>query len=363
MSKLCIDIFINISSYLHSLIDIISLHNTNRISKKCRFNIILNTRKIIPNFIYEQFNIIQIYSSFNDYSNINKLFTDKLIYLSVSHKYKDDISILNEIPKLKSLTTFKMPSSHFTNIMFKNLTQLIHLDLGQYCSNNFDGRYLTEFKKITYLNLGKNKIDSKYINNLTTLEHLFINTEIKDYDFSLLINLKTLDVSKSKYTLTDSNIYSLINLKNLKCKYSTITTLNHLVNLEVLYIGLNFILKRITNLPYLKILSIIYSNVDYINIPNLLELTLNNLITDEILQNHINLTYLYLGSNTILTNNGIYPLINLKYIHCSINKNITGEGLINAVKLSGVHSSINYINFNKLTNIQFIEYHNNMWVI
>lgn len=356
MELFCKDIFIIISSYLYSINDIISLHNVNNTSRQCIYDITLYSRKKIPKFIYNSFNIVKICSTFTDYSDVDNLLTDNLLHLSVSHKNKDDYLILNKISELRNLCTFKMYSKKFTDTMFENMAQLESLDLGQYQSIDFDGKHINKLINLKYLNLGDNMVLSKYVNNLTKLEHLIINTEINTFDFSLLVNLKTLDVSRSNTTLTDSNIYTLINLRNLRCRYSTITNVEHLLYLEVLYIGLNYILKSISNLENLKILSIINSNMSYINLPNLMELSLNELITDDILRCHTKLTYLYMGTNTEITNFGIETLVNLKYIHCNMNKNITSEGFNNITKLVYLHAGMSYINLDNLKYFNSIKY-------
>jgi hypothetical protein len=172
----------------------------------------------------------------------------------------------------------------------------------------------------------------------------------------LLINLQTLEIYNTDI-LIDSNISTLVNLKSLKCKCSTITSIDHLLNLEVLHLGLNYRLKSITN-QNLKILSIINSVVNYINLPNLLEITLNEYIMDNLLCNHIKLKNLYLGSNIIITDKGIKTLTKLKYIHCNINKNITSNGIYNAINLVYIHAGMSYIDLSKLqhlTNLQYVE--------
>lgn len=352
----CKDIINIIGSYLYSLNDIIAFHNVNKLTRQCKYDVTLYTRRKIPNFVYDEFNIVKICSTFTDYSNIDKLLTDKLIYISVSHRNKDDSNILNKLHSLVNLRAFRMFSRKFTNAMFEELIQLESLDLGQYQSSNFDGKCLTKLTNLTYLNLGENFICSKYVNNLTNLEHLFINTHINEYDFSTLINLKTLDVSKSDYTLTDSNISTLINLKNLRCRYSTITTVDHLTDLELLTLGVNYTMKSINGLQQLKALSIIDSDVKYLDLPNLSDLTLNEVITDNVLKNLTTLSYLYMGTNTRITDAGTNPLINLRYIHCNMNRNITYEGVTNATKLVYLHTGMSYIRLDKLTHLVNIQY-------
>lgn len=355
---ICEDIYYIIASYLLSIKDIISLHNVNKTSRLCKYNIILQSKRPVPNFIYEEFNIVKLTSTFTDYSQFNKLLTDKLLSLSISYSNKDDLNILNKLPELTNLQTLRIHSSNLDNSMLVNLINLVHLDLGQYRGDNLNGIFLCKLQNLTYLNLAETFIESKYVNNLTRLVHLFINTKINDDDFSLLTNLKTLDVSKSEYTLSDSNIKTLTNLINIKCKYSAITNINHLQLLEVLYLGVNFTLKKIICNSKLKILSIIDSNVNELNVPSLLELTLNNDIKDEILCIHTKLTNLYFGENICVTDNGINTLTNLRYIHCNINRNITSYGFINISKLIYLHAGMSYINIDKLShlvNLQYVE--------
>lgn len=352
---LCKDIFEIIGSYLCSLNDVISLHNVNKVTRSCKYDIFINTRRRLPEFIYNDYNIVKVCSIFSDYSNVTKLLTDKLVHLSVSHRNKNDINILNKLPDLINLKTLRMYSNKFTDLMFINTTKLISLDLGFQQSSNFTGSSIAGLDNLTFLNLGDNCINADYINHLTKLEHLSINTIIRDYDFSLLTNLKTLDVSKSDYTLINSNIEKLYNLKNLRCKYSAISDVNHLINLEVLFLGVNYVLQSVA-LPNLKILSIIDSKVNYINSPTLIELTLNELITDDILKKHIELSYLYIGANTIITDEGIKPLVNLKYIHCNLNRNITSDGLLNATKLVYLHAGLSCIIIDQLINLINLQY-------
>ncbi len=354
----CTDVLYIISSFLIKLRDIISLHNVNKYTRSCKFNVNLCSKIHIPNFVYNDYNIVKICSTFTDYSNVDKLLTDSLLHLCVSHKNKNNINILEKLPNLTNLTFFKMYSSNFDDNMFINLINLKYLDLGFYKNNNFNGHCISKLSNLEFLNSGTNFISSKYVNNLTKLEYLIINTETNDNDFEDLINLKYLDVYNSNYTLLDSNIRSLINLKYLKCKISSITSVDHLIKLETLYLGVNYTIKTITNLDNLKVLSLIDSVVEYIYLPNLIELTLNNQIGDSVLCKHNTLKYLYLGNNEIVTNVGIRNLTNLKYLHCSLNRNITNNGLYNLDKLIYLHIGQNTINikiFKNFINLQYIE--------
>lgn len=354
----CEDIYYLIGSYLQHLNDLIALHNVNRITRRCRYNVTLQRSCILPEFVYNEFNIVRICSTFTDYSNVDKLLTDKLIHMSVSHRSKDDEHILTKMPELINLQSIRMFSRKFTDDIFINLTQLMSLDFGYYQSDNFDGHCLSHLQNLKFLNLGDNHIDCKYVNTLTKLEYLQINTKINDNDFSLLTNLKRLDVSRSDYTLTDSNIATLINLRLLKCRYSTISSVDHLINLESLNLGINFVIKQIKKLTNLTILSLIYTRVNYIDLPNLLELTLNNDIEDEVLCIHTKLIYLYLGDNTFVTDNGIKTLTNLRCIHCNINRNITSNGLCNATNLEYIYAGMSYIKLHELThliNLRYVE--------
>lgn len=348
----CKDIFDIIGSFLYNLKDIIALRNVNKITRKCKYNITLYTRRVLPKFIYNDFNIIKICSTFSDYSNVEQLMTDKLLHLSIS--CKDNSKILDSFYKLSNLKTLRVFSNRLTDNSLSNLSELTSLNLGCY-SKFFIGHSLIKLKNLTFLNLGDNYIHTNFVNNLTKLEHLFINTIIRSFDFSLLTNLKTLDVSKSEYTLTDSNICTLINLKSFKCKYSTITTVDHLINLEVLFIGVNYTLHKIS-LCNLKILSIVNSTVNSIDSPKLIELTLSDFIKDSTLCKHTELKYLYMGNNTRITDNGIKTLINLNYIHCNINRNITIDSILNFSNLIYLHAGLSHIKLNKLNKLKKIQY-------
>ena len=351
----CIDIIYIIESYLSSINDKISFHNINKLTKQCTFNINLYSSRQLPDFIYKHFNIVKIYSTFTDYSNVDKLLTDKLTYMNVSHRHKNNMDILNKISELINLKTFRMFSHKFNDSMFVNLTNLTSLDLGFYQSEEFNGSCLTNMHNLIFLNLGDNFIKSKYVNNLISLKYLHVNTYFKDNDLTMLINLQVLDVSRSKYTLSDSNISTLTNLKLLKCRYSTISSVDHLINLESLHIGLNNVMKSVTN-NNLRVLSITDSVVNNINVPNLLELSLNNEITDNILQSHTNLIYLYLGINVKITNDGIKPLTNLKFLHCNFNKNITSYGIYDAAHLMQLHAGLSDIKVNELLHLKKLQY-------
>jgi len=357
---ICEDICHIIATYLSSLRDIISFHNVNQITHNCIFNISLYVKRQIPDFIYNQFNITKICSSFTDYSNIPKLLTDKLLYLSVSHIHKNNDQILYNLRHLTNLRSLRIYSYRLTDRMIHTLHSLTSLDCGYCESNHFDGSCLTNMKNLTFLNLSKSFIDSKYINDLTELRYLFINTRILSNDFINLTKLKTLDVSTSDYTIGDSNISNLTELTVLRCKYSVISSIDHLVNLEVLHIGLNYTLHSITN-SNLKSLSIINANVSYLDVPNLLELTAGEYITDSIIKNHTNLTCLILGANTCITDDGIKPLYNLNYLHCNNNYNITENSVVGLMKLKYIHigkSNIDYTKLNHLPNLRYAEMFN-----
>lgn len=347
----CQDIWYIIGSYL---IDVISLRNVNTITRLCKFNIILSTSRLNKN-IYDNYNIVKICSTFTDYTHIDKLFTDSLLHLSLSYKSKNNSNIIHALPKLVNLRTLRLISHNFNDNTFINMTKLECLDIGYYKSDCFCGKNLYMLP-LTLLNLGDTFIESKHINNMITLKHLYINTRINIDDFNKLINLQTLDVSNSSYTLGDSNISNLVNLENIRCKYSAISSISHLVKLDSLHLGVNYILKSIVH-PTLKILSIIDSFVNIIDVPNLIEITLNNSITDDMLKIHTNIIYLYFGINTIITDNGINTLCNVTYLHCNYNRNITCKSLCNLHKLSYLHVGLSYIKLDFLENhyLQYVE--------
>lgn len=352
----CEDILYIIASFLNKLRDVISLHNTCKICRTCKFNITLQTKKIVPNFIYDDYNITKICSIFSDYSDIDKLLTDSLTNLSISHRI-NNINIFKKVSELTSLTKLQLSNNKYVNdSTFKKLVNLKYLNIGLYPNNYILGSFLTNFDKITFLNLGETFILSKYINKLITLEHLFINIEIQPDDFNTLINLKTLDVSKSDYTLSDSNIQNLYKLVSLKCKFSTISNVSHLQHLEMLYLGLNFKMDTIENLEKLKILSIINTNIGYINVPNLMELLCNDVIDDNSLYNLSSLTYLYLSDNLLITDKGIKHLSNLEFLHCGINKNISSDSIGNCINLKYLHAGMSYVDLNNLSHLHNLRY-------
>jgi hypothetical protein len=96
-------------------------------------------------------------------------------------------------------------------------------------------------------------------------------------------------------------------------------------------------------------------------VPNLLELTAGEYITDSIIKNHTNLTCLILGANTCITDDGIKPLYNLNYLHCNNNYNITENSVVGLMKLKYIHigkSNIDYTKLNHLPNLRYAEMFN-----
>lgn len=58
-----------------------------------------------------------------------------------------------------------------------------------------------------------------------------------------------------------------------------------------------------------------------------LNLSCNNIITDDCIKNLVNLKSLNLSCNTVITNEGIKNLVNLRSLDLRYNKNITDKGL------------------------------------
>lgn len=331
----CVDILHIVASFLGSIKDIISLHCVNKQSYDCRYNVILDGRKKIKPFIYEQYNIIGILHHFSDYSNIDQLLTDKLIVLRNYEYTKYDTDILNGLHNCVNLRTLHMVSNKYTDDIFNNLYNLTSLDIGNRTNVDFHGSCLTHLTALTFLDLGPTFVESKYINNLTELRYLDINTHIYNNDLSLLTNLKRLHLN-SVNTITNSNINTLINLTYLVCRFSAFTSIDHLKKLETLYLGVDFTLKNI-NIDTLKILSLKHSAIEYIKCPNLIELNTSYNMTDKSLKVHTSLTHLILSDNMLISDNSIKYLTKLLFLHCGNNRNITIDGLSTLTNLTHLH--------------------------
>lgn len=347
------DICYIISDFLFYSKDIISFFNVNKLTRRCKFNITLDSYCNNYNN-FSNFNITKILSTFNNFNSIT--INNSLQHLALSYKYSNELNILEKIPNLINLHTLALSNIKLTDKILEKLVNLTSLNIGYINCNNFTGECLQKFTKLKTLKLGYTFIDSKYIQNLTKLEKLYINTQFNINNFHKLTNLHVLDVSVSEYVITDETILSLTNLRVLKCKYSTISKIDHLLNLKVLILGLNYVMKKIYN-NKLHTLSISSSKVRYIYVPNIIKLVLNECISDNLLKKCTTLQDLHFGNNTIITDDGIQSLVNLTTLHCNFNRNITNKGIADLKKIIKIHCGFNYLNVDHLSNLHCLEHY------
>lgn len=72
-----------------------------------------------------------------------------------------------------------------------------------------------------------------------------------------------------------------------------------------------------------------------------LNLSCNNIITDECIKNLVNLESLNLNCNTVITDEGIKKLVNLRSLDLMYNKNITDKGLEKLTNLKKLYLTNN----------------------
>lgn len=302
-----------------------------------------------------------------------------LTHLDISYNLNNRSLTYRSINKLTNLIELKCCySSCVTDKALYKLTNLTSLDCSNCAVTSQSISLLVNLKHLIYVFLdpmntsNELNIDTSFIENLTNLEYLKINScvqqnkkgllrlkKLKQLDLHNYIHPDTIEVLPNleylncgNYEYEDRHLIGLNNLKQLICGhncYFTYKSFTKLTNLNVLNLyGSKLHVSYDVIYTFINLTQIYcyyFHLPDYVfkNMKNLklLHCDDNLVLTDKCFEYIPNLTELNCGRNVLFTDNGIITLNNLKTLLCGSNTKLTDKTLLNLPNLTKLNCGFN----------------------